>query len=91
MTCQELADFILDFVEGRLPEDQHEVFEKHLSVCPSCVAYIRSYKSTCEILGALGCSEEEERPREVPEQLIQAILKSRALGEPGTSGTSDQE
>ena len=22
MTCQELADFILDFVEGRLPEDQ---------------------------------------------------------------------
>ena len=78
MTCQELADFILDFVEGRLPEDQATVFEEHLAICPSCIAYIKSYKSTCEILDALGCTKEEETPKEVPEELVQAILRARA-------------
>ena len=77
MTCQELADFILDFVEGRLPEDQAKVFEEHLSVCPSCIAYIKSYKSTCEILEDLGCCSREETPKEVPEELVKAILKAR--------------
>lgn len=77
MTCQELADFILDYVEGRLPEDQLKVFEEHLSLCPSCIAYIKSYKSTCQILDALGCAARDEAPKEVPEELVKAILKAR--------------
>ena len=77
MTCQELADFILDFTEGRLPEAQSEIFEKHLAMCPSCIAYLKSYRSTCEILENLGCTEDEPTPREVPEELVQAILRAR--------------
>jgi len=80
MTCQELADFILDYVEGRLPEDQHRIFEEHMSLCPSCVAYIKSYKSTCRMLDEVKCSEQEGERKQVPEQLIQAILKARDAG-----------
>jgi len=78
MTCQELADFICDYVEGRLPEDQHEVFEEHLSVCPSCIAYIKSYEATCRMVKDCGGgAEDQDVPEKVPEALIQAILKAR--------------
>ena len=78
MTCQELADFILDFVEGRLPEDQAKIFEEHLAVCPSCIAYIDSYRSTCRMIDDACCSEEP--PKKVPEKLVQAILRARRAG-----------
>ena len=77
MTCQELADFIIDYVEGNLPSDEHATFEKHLAMCPSCIAYIKSYRTTQRVLDDLGCAAKDEVPCEVPEELIQAILKAR--------------
>ena len=52
-----------------------------MAICPSCIDYIKSYKSTCRILDNLGCTEREQAPKEVPEDLIQAILKARRAGQ----------
>ena len=83
MTCQEMADFILDYIEGNLADVERTTFEKHLSKCPSCIAYVRSYKTTQVVLDDLCCECRDETPREVPEELINAILKARAAAESG--------
>jgi len=77
MTCQELADFIIDYVDGTLPDDERTTFEKHLAMCPSCIAYIKSYRTCQRVLDDLGCEAKDEVPCEVPEELIEAILKAR--------------
>jgi len=77
MTCQELADFILDYVEGNLSDLELSTFEKHLEVCPSCIAYLKSYKTTRMVLDDLCCEARDDVPCEVPEDLINAILKAR--------------
>ena len=77
MTCQELAEFIIDYVDGTLPDDVQSTFESHLSVCPSCIEYIKSYRTCQRVLDDLGCEADEAVPCEVPEELIQAILAAR--------------
>ena len=42
--CRELIEFLMDYVSGELPGGQREEFEKHLRVCPSCVAYVKTYQ-----------------------------------------------
>ena len=74
MTCQELADFICDYIEGKLPDGERQVFQVHLDRCPSCIAYLGSIESTCKMIDREAC----EPFQDVPEELIQAILKARA-------------
>jgi predicted anti-sigma-YlaC factor YlaD len=73
MTCQELADFICDYIEGDLPEEERRIFQVHLEMCPSCIAYLGSIESTCKLVGR----ESSEPLEDVPEALVQAILKAR--------------
>ena len=77
ITCRELYDFILDYLGGGLAPPEKAKFEEHLSVCPSCVAYLESYKRTV----ALGKGAYERNgdpvPPGVPEELVRAILDSR--------------
>ena len=82
MTCQELADFITDYVDGKLPDVQLETFEKHLAMCPSCIAYLKSYRTTKTALDDLGSEARGGVPCEdVPEGLINAILAARKAAE----------
>ena len=73
MTCQECADFLMDYLEGNLPASQAAAFAEHLRLCPPCIDYIETYKRCIEL--GKSCHEcKEEMGGEVPEQLIQAIL-----------------
>ena len=82
MTCQELADFIMDYVDGKLPDVEVATFEEHLAKCPSCIAYLKSYRTTKKVLDDLGCSARESIHCEVPEALISAILAARKASSP---------
>ena len=81
MTCQDLADFIIDYVEKKLPDVQRTTFEEHLAVCPSCIEYLKSYRTTKMVLDDLGCDAQERVPSEVPEDLVNAILAARKVAE----------
>ncbi len=74
ITCRELIDFIADYLEGSLaPADRRE-FERHLSVCPPCVAYLDAYKKTLTLTrGAM----KDGSPDEMPQELIDAIRAAR--------------
>ena len=42
LTCEELEEFIVDYIDGSLPESQKRKFEQHLRFCSSCVTYIEN-------------------------------------------------
>ena len=74
MTCQELIDFIASYRDHELTPPQQAAFERHLSECPSCVAYLRTYEQTIALTRATG---DDPAPEDVPESLVQAILAAR--------------
>lgn len=78
MTCQEMIDFLSDYLDGELVEDQQQTLDRHLAMCPECEAYLTSYRSTVE-LSKLVCSEDSEHPQAMPEDLVQAILEAHRL------------
>ena len=43
MTCREIADFLLAYLDGELSAGWRRAFEAHLAECPQCVDYIESY------------------------------------------------
>lgn len=71
MTCREVLDFLMSYLEGDLPPEVRAAFDKHLSLCPSCVAYLESYRTTVD-LGKAAFSD--EAPPKVPEEVVQAML-----------------
>lgn len=76
ITCQQLIDFIAAYRDGELPPEERAEFDRHLAVCPSCQAYLRTYEQTIA-LARLAASEPV--PDAVPESLVQAILAARKL------------
>ncbi|HEX4961204.1 MAG TPA: zf-HC2 domain-containing protein [Thermoanaerobaculia bacterium] len=72
--CSEVIEFLWSYVAGELPPAKVAEFERHLAVCPSCTAYLSTYRMTLELeRGAFqpeGCEPEEE----LPEDLIQAVM-----------------
>ena len=69
-TCKELIEFLDDYVAGELPSDRAAGFKWHLSRCPSCVAYLASYRETIRIAQHAMAIEIED----VPAGLLTVIL-----------------
>lgn len=79
MKCRELAEFLIDYVSGDLPEETRVHFEVHLSRCRNCHAYLIQYQSTVKA-GKIACGEHsDELPSDVPEDLVKAVLAARKL------------
>lgn len=77
MTCRQLADFIMDYLEGQLSAETRSAFEHHLTLCPNCANYIASYGTTVELARHSFKEADGERPFEMPEELVRAILSAR--------------
>ena len=71
ITCQQLIDFIMSYMDNELPDDQRAEFDRHMAACPSCVDYLKTYEKTVQL--AKSCADDPV-PAEVPESLVQAIL-----------------
>ncbi|MGD9690543.1 MAG: anti-sigma factor [Phycisphaerales bacterium] len=83
ITCRELIEeFLMDYVQGTLGAEESRRFAEHLAVCPSCVAYVDSYRKTIELARQAG-HDPSGKPSEIPEELVQAILKLRRSKGPG--------
>jgi anti-sigma factor RsiW len=80
ITCREVLDFIMAYLDGELTPDQKHEFERHLGVCPSCVNYLDSYKATIKLGKAAMEKPDEPATGSVPEGLIRAIREARLKG-----------
>jgi anti-sigma factor RsiW len=76
LTCRELAELVMDYLDDALPAADRAAFEAHLAECEDCVVYLRSYRDTVRLGKTFGGAD-DGRPPEMPEELVQAILASR--------------
>lgn len=77
MTCRELIDFLMSYLDGELPAPRRAIFDEHLAECEDCRRYLASYRETIA-LGRDACaSDDAPVDEEVPEDLVQAILAAR--------------
>ena len=75
ITCKELIDFLDDYVAEELTPSRRHEFERHLSVCPSCVAYVQSYRETIQL-----ARRAYPDPAEIPPEMLAALLAAVARG-----------
>lgn len=75
LTCQELINFLTDYLDGQLPLSQRLAFELHLSLCHDCRSYLHNFKTTIA-----AAKQSTDGTAEIPEDLVKAILKSRPAG-----------
>ena len=53
ITCRQLIDIIGDFVAGELDAQSLSDFERHHVRCPSCQAYLETYRRTIQLVHSL--------------------------------------
>jgi anti-sigma factor RsiW len=64
LSCQELVELVTDYLEGALPSELHERFERHIAHCSGCQAYLEQMRVTIRVTGELtaeSLSPEAER------------------------------
>lgn len=73
LTCRELEGFMVDYLEGALPQGQRRQFDLHLRVCRDCRRYLEAYQRTITLTRA--AFPDPDAP--IPEELVKAILAAR--------------
>lgn len=76
MTCRQVADFLADYLSGALAADIRVQFDRHLSVCPNCQAYLATYRATIELGRKAFAAPDADAQPEVPDELVSAILSA---------------
>ncbi len=76
MTCQDVNQFLADYLDGTLPWRQRLLFNVHLLVCHHCRQYLASYAATVRFTKSLGQQVEPEAPY-VPDELVRAVLSAQ--------------
>ncbi len=69
LSCEEVNQFILDYLEGHLSRETARLFEKHVALCPNCGTYVAQYQATIAMI-----REQGEAPPDPPEELVEATL-----------------
>jgi anti-sigma factor RsiW len=77
VTCREFAEFIAEYLSGELSPATRAQFERHLDVCPNCVAYLSNYRDTIALGRQAFDDDDAAVPGDVPDDLVRAILASR--------------
>jgi anti-sigma factor RsiW len=72
-SCPQVIALLVDYLEGRLPDDTRLELARHLAGCRSCEAYVASYRSTVDLLHSIS---EDDLPPELRLRL-RAFLDKR--------------
>jgi anti-sigma factor RsiW len=80
LTCRELAEFLMAYEDDELPPEARAEFDAHLAVCPDCVAYLASYRTTVALGRRAFADEDAAAFEQVPEELVEAVLAARRRG-----------
>ena len=77
LTCREMDDFVVDYLDGALRTAVRLKFELHLRTCPACREYLRGYRKSIELTRRVFEQDDAEVPADVPPALVAAILGAR--------------
>lgn len=73
ITCREFNDFIFDYTEGLLTDQQTKLFESHMRVCPMCRDFLKTYIAAYKAAKHSFADSALEVPSTVPQDLLNAI------------------
>lgn len=45
-SCKESVNALLEYLDGEMSPDEEKHLEAHLSACPPCVDFLRTYRAT---------------------------------------------
>jgi anti-sigma factor RsiW len=54
MLCKDIVDNIMGYIEAELDYETLVELEKHLGMCPECMAFVRTYQKMLRLTGKLG-------------------------------------
>ncbi len=54
LTCEQVNQFIMDYLEGNLSEQTRKDFETHMERCPQCSPFLEQYRHTIEFVRSDG-------------------------------------
>lgn len=87
ITCREVVEFLLAYLERDLDAPSRTEFERHLDQCPPCKHYVDGYRGTIELVrrcldggpSTAECQADAGKAKREPppEHLIQAILSAK--------------
>jgi anti-sigma factor RsiW len=74
-TCKDfIEDLLVDYLEHTLSPEGAADFERHLAVCPPCVAYLNTYKRTQELVGRTAPAEMPPEMKTILRRFLQEQL-----------------
>jgi anti-sigma factor RsiW len=53
LSCQELVELVTDYLEGALPSELHDRFERHIAHCSGCQGFLKQMRATIRATGTL--------------------------------------
>ena len=66
LTCQQLTEVILDYVTDEMVPALRAAFERHLDLCPDCVAFLHTYRETIRTTRSV-------RYEDVPAEMVHRV------------------
>ena len=78
LSCRELVELVTDYVEGALDRRTRSRFERHISGCPHCTAYLEQIRETIRLTGML---REDQLEPQAREELLAAFRTWKAAPE----------
>lgn len=69
-SCKKSVDALLDYLDGDMSADEEKHLHEHLSACPPCVDFLRTYRATPSLCKkALAARMPEELSHKLTEYL----------------------
>lgn len=68
LSCKECVDLLMDYLEENLEARTKKKLDEHLSACPPCLNFLRTYKTSSEMTRRLK-GQEVQIPKELESRL----------------------
>ncbi|MDD3656678.1 MAG: zf-HC2 domain-containing protein [Atribacterota bacterium] len=76
--CQNIQEYIEDYLEGRLSTEESAEIEEHLNSCSDCQKEFQAWQNLYQKLNSLSLSE-EQLPTDFTDQVMQKITQEESI------------
>jgi anti-sigma factor RsiW len=76
--CKECVELLGEYIEGSLSPEKSLALEEHLSLCPPCITFVRTYKATRALCRA-------QLAKDMPRELMSSLKSFLSEHVPGFS------